>query len=305
MWAVTGKPGETGSEPKSSATVRRVAVEGQPPISVPGTLVADATSTAKSFGMVTVSSPIEGLTPLPITETAPTTGDQVLMAAMSSDDFAVDAPSVSIVEGSVTDRGGSGFGLSVPVTSNDVGTTVLTPDGLVIGLMPSSKEPWTTLPAELRAYATANGAEPMSAYPEPEDESGSMWIWLGPVIGVAALAVIGGVVFIIVRGRRKKALASAMAGFPSGGVAGQFGQQQFGQQAQQFGQQTPHPQQFGQPQQYGQQQYGQQPSPQQYGTPAPQQTPPPASYPQQTPPPAAPGSYDQTQIGQRPPTPPQ
>ena len=287
MWAVTASPGETGSKPKASATVRRITVEGLPPVSVPASGLRSSDAESQPFGSVTLASPIDDLTPLPVTETAPTSGDRVLMAAASSDDFAAAAPSVSIVEGTVTKTDSAGAELSIQVTSNDVGTVVLTPDGLVIGLMPSASEPWSTLPAALRQFAAADGVEPLSAYPEPEDESSNMWLWLGPVIGVVGLVVIGGVVFVVLRGRRRKAkAAAATAGFGFGSAPGQFAAPQ--QPVYGAPQQTPPPGA-----------YPHQPAPPSYQTPP---TPPPHQTP---PPPAAPGSYDQTQIGQRPPTPPQ
>ena len=294
-WTVSGSPGDSRSAPKASATVRRLAVEGLPPVSVPATVVADETSGSQPLGLLSMTTPMDGLTPLPVAASAPTPGDRVLMAAPSSEDFDAAAPAVSMVQGTVAKQGDIGFDLSIHAASKDIGTAILTPEGLVIGVMESASEPWTTLPAELRAFVEANGGETISAYPEPADESSSMWLWLGPVIGVAALVVVGAVTVVVVRSRRKKALAATMAGSPFAGAP--FGGPPVGQ-APLTG---PASQHGGQPPQYGHPGPGYQQRLQPFG-----QQPPAPSHgaPYHAPPPAAPGSYDQTQIGQRPPEPP-
>ena len=302
-WKVAESESNPDAPPKAEIKVRSIG-EGSPVIGEQGaTLVALQPIDRKArLALIRATGDSDGLTPLPIATETPQISDEVTFGSLSGQDFSAALPQLMFVDTTVTSveedaLQGSRVKFAAVSPEAGWGGPVLDADGVIQGVIINSDPSMASTPEGLREFLTANDVEPTDA--AAEDEGTSLWLWLGPALGVLGLLLLGGIVFFIVRrGRKKRALAGVSQQFH----AQQFGAQQFG--THQFGTQ-PHaaPPHSGAPQQYGGRQTGDNGP---YGNPQayqsnPNQVPPFTANPQApTPPPSAPqgppAGFDQTQV---------
>ena len=312
-WTVASSPDSPDSPPTITTTVRRVGedasatspanleastygVDGQPPLTA----------------LLKLNQELEGVSPLPFSEEEMKLGDPVYVASPTAATFDGPPAKAALRKSTVAripvENGDRSPKIDGETKPQEFGAVVVDEDGVVVGLMPYGELQTAVDASSVRKYLLTKDVEFASL--ETEEES-NLWLWLGPVLGVVGLLVIGGVVFLVVRRRRKKALAQPAQ---ANGFVGQFPQDaqqqhQFGQpgqfgaqpgQAGQYGQPGQAPQ-YGQAGQYGAQpgQYDAQPQTPQFGRPQPGQQYQPGQQPQ-------PGQqYGQPPSGPQPGQPPQ
>ncbi|MFT3661470.1 MAG: hypothetical protein QM809_08745 [Gordonia sp. (in: high G+C Gram-positive bacteria)] len=189
--------------------------------------VTTATMEASTFATDQLSGPVAllkagteigGIKPAIFAEEQSALGSTVFVAAPGSNRFDGPAPKPVLRESEIAsipvDNGHPELKLTGESKPQELGAPLVDADGVVVGLLPYSESTTAVDGARLYGWLASKGVT--FAEPEPEKKPLSIWVWLGPVIGVVALLVIGGIVWFVVRGRRKRRAQSG-AGAPQPG----------------------------------------------------------------------------------------
>ncbi|ALG84411.1 hypothetical protein ACH46_07750 [Gordonia phthalatica] len=213
-WKIAESSSSPDSPPKVTNQIRAVGDASSPIPTQQATIVSAPPANTKAvLGLLRATGDVGSLSPLTIAEATPDVGAEVSFGSLSERSFTGPAMRVTLIDATVTSIDKTQpesprVLFNANGTNSGWGGPVVDENGVVHGILIGTEPSAATTPAELREFLKANGIDPAAA--TTADDS-SLWLWLGPLLGVLGLLIIGGIAFVVVRRSRRKSPAPFQA----------------------------------------------------------------------------------------------